>query len=328
MDQQALKKLEKQIDDLKTFSQTNGIDIHQEIEKLSHKAATIASELTKTQEPMGAWDRVQLSRNSQRPTTTDYIKEIFDNFMEMHGDRLFADDPAIVGGIATLDGIPVTIVGNQKGKNTKENIHRRFGMSQPEGYRKALRIMQQANKFNRPIITFINTAGAFPGKEAEERGQSEAIARNLREMAGFDVPIISFIIGEGGSGGALALGISNKLMMLENTFYSVISPEGAAALLWKDASKAKQASEALKVTPEDLYKLGIVDDIVKEPAGGAHTDLKTQALYIKHAIKHSLRELIPLEPNQLKDQRFNKFRSIGEFEESVDIPDKFTRIRQ
>lgn len=303
------------------------IDLASELKNLKIKATSLKETIIEKEEPDTIWDKIQISRNIMRPTTLDYIQEIFDDFIELHGDRLFADDPAIVGGIATFDGIPITIVGNQKGKNTKENIYRRFGMSQPEGYRKALRIMQQASKFNRPIVTFINTAGAFPGKEAEERGQSEAIARNLREMASFGVPIISFIIGEGGSGGALALGIGNKIFMLENTFYSVISPEGAAALLWKDSSKAKQAAEALKVSAEDLQRMGVIDDIIKEPTGGAHTNLKLQADYIKIALKSALHELLKLDSGELIEQRFEKFREIGKFEESIEFPKNFTRIQ-
>lgn len=312
MNQETLQELESRIEEMRHISETHDIDLDDVLETLEQKATVLKEHLYENRD---VWERIQLSRNMKRPTTLDYIHEIFDDFIELHGDRLYGDDPAIVGGIATFQGIPVTVIGNQKGKNTKENLHRRFGMSQPEGYRKALRLMQQADKFGRPIITFINTAGAFPGKEAEERGQSEAIARNLREMAMFRVPIICFVIGEGGSGGALALGVGNRLYMLENTFYSVISPEGAASILWKDASKAKQAANSLKVTAQDLYEFGIVDDIVKEPQEGAHTDISLQSSYIQEVLSQALSTLLPLSAEELRTERFQKFRKIGVFQD-------------
>ncbi|MFP3727474.1 acetyl-CoA carboxylase carboxyltransferase subunit alpha [Priestia filamentosa] len=318
--QESIEQIRAKIEELETLSEQHELDVPDVIESLKAKVLEYESKVTKeTQEEtkdMDTWDRVQLSRQLERPTTLDYIRFLFDDFEELHGDRLYADDPAVVGGIGTFEGTPVTVIGHQKGQNTKENLHRRFGMAQPEGYRKALRLMQQANKFKRPIITFINTAGAFPGKEAEERGQSEAIARNLREMAGFGVPIICFVIGEGGSGGALALGIGNKIYMLENTFYSVISPEGAAALLWKDSTQAKRAAEALKVSAQDLQELGIIDEIVPEPTGGAHTDMEQQATYMRNILRKSLQELSSLDSSALMEQRYEKFRKIGEFEES------------
>ena len=317
MNQETLQELESRIEEMRHISETHAIDLDDVLETLEKKAHVLKEHLYENRD---VWERIQLSRNMKRPTTLDYIHEIFDDFIELHGDRLYGDDPAIVGGIATFQGIPVTVIGNQKGKNTKENLHRRFGMSQPEGYRKALRLMQQADKFGRPIITFINTAGAFPGKEAEERGQSEAIARNLREMAMFRVPIICFVIGEGGSGGALALGVGNKLYMLENTFYSVISPEGAASILWKDASKAKQAANSLKVTAQDLYEFGIVDDIVKEPQEGAHADIALQSFYIQEVLAKSLSELLPLSAEELRTGRFQKFRKIGVFQDTNRMP--------
>lgn len=311
-----IEELKTKIEELKFFSEKHEIDLSDAITNLEkHLSEYEPEEETKEME---TWDRIQLSRHLERPTTQNYIDSIFDDFIELHGDRLYADDPAIIGGIGTFEGIPVTVVGNQKGQNTKENLHRRFGMAQPEGYRKALRLMQQANKFNRPIVTFINTAGAFPGKEAEERGQSEAIARNLREMASFGVPIICFVIGEGGSGGALALGIGNKIFMLENTFYSVISPEGAAALLWKDSTQAKRAAEALKVSAQDLYNLGIVDAVVSEPSGGAHKDMEQQSTYIKNTLRKALHDLSSMGSKELIEQRYEKFRKIGEFEESLE----------
>jgi len=308
------RALEEQIREMKKFSLNHNMDLDDILRELENKAIAIKEGID---DSLKVWDKIQLSRIQHRPTTLDYINELFDDFIELHGDRSFGDDPAIVGGIATFEGTPVTVIGHQKGKNTKENVYRRFGMPQPEGYRKALRMMQQASKFGRPIITFINTAGAYPGREAEERGQSEAIARNLREMAGFGVPILCFVIGEGGSGGALALGIGNRLFMLENTFYSVISPEGAAALLWKDATQAQRAAQALKITAQDLFDFGIVDEVIEEPLGGAHTDIPLQASFIREAIRNALYELGEEEPESIIEQRYEKYRQIGEFEETI-----------
>ena len=231
---------------------------------------------------------MQIARHPNRPTTLDYIANLFDGFFECHGDRTFGDDEAIVGGVAKFRGLPVTVIGHQRGKDTKENIRRNFGMPHPEGYRKALRLMKQADKFKRPIICFIDTKGAYPGKAAEERGQSEAIATNLFEMAGLKVPVICIVIGEGGSGGALALGVGNRMYMLENSTYSVISPEGAAAILWKDSSLSKKAAESMKITAPDLKELGIIDDIIPEIKGGAHKDIKGQA----EAIDNYLEEIL------------------------------------
>jgi len=243
----------------------------------------------------------------------DYIPLIFTDFIELHGDRVFADDLAIVGGLAKLNGVPVTIVGHQRGKDTKDNIQRFFGSPHPEGFRKALRFMQQANKFGRPIITFIDTKGAYPGDTAEERNQSEAIARNLSEMAIFGVPILCVVIGEGGSGGALALGVGNRVLMLENAIYSAISPNGAASILWKDASKADQAAEAMKITAKDLLELGVIEEIIPEPQGGAHRDKATQAESIKEALWRNLQELSKLTPDELREDRYRKFRKVGRF---------------
>ncbi|WP_260288083.1 acetyl-CoA carboxylase carboxyltransferase subunit alpha [Peribacillus aracenensis] len=310
MNLQVLKQLENQIAELKEVSTKHKLDFNEVINNLEQKVNEIKIHFN---ENMEVWDKIQLTRIQQRPTTLDYIHHIFEDFIELHGDRLYGEDPALVSGIATFEGMPITVLGNQKGKNTKDNIYRRFGMSQPEGYRKSLRIMQQANKFNRPIVTFINTAGAFPGREAEERGQSQAIALNLREMASFGVPIICFVVGEGGSGGALALGIGNRIYMLENTFYSVISPEGAAALLWKDATQAKRAAEALKITAKDLMELGVIDEIIKEPVGGAHIDIPLQSHFIKETLRKALQELGQLDKGILRQQRFDKFRKIGEY---------------
>ena len=241
------------------------------------------------------------------------LQRIFDDFIELHGDRSFKDDEAIVGGIASFNGQAITIIGHQRGKTTKENIRRNFGMPHPEGYRKALRLMKQAEKFGRPIICFIDTKGAYPGKAAEERGQSEAIARNLFEMAGLRVPIISIVIGEGGSGGALALGVANKMFMLENSTYSVISPEGAASILWKDASLAKQAAEAMKITAPDLKEMGIIDGIIPEISGGAHKNVEKQAVTMKECIQDTLSLLNELTADELVVDRYDKFKNIGQF---------------
>ena len=260
-----------------------------------------------------AWDRVMLARQADRPKALDYINEIFEDFMELHGDRNFADDKAIVGGIATLDGMPVTVIGEQKGKKAKENMERNFGMPNPEGYRKALRLMKQAEKFNRPIITFIDTPGAYPGMGAEERGQGEAIARNLMEMSELEVPIICVVIGEGSSGGALAIGVGDRVVMLENAVYSILSPEGFASILYKDASKAKEAAENMKITAQDLKKLNVIDKIISEPEGGAQNDLKQVASSLKEYIIKTIKELEKISKDELVQERYNKFRKMGQY---------------
>jgi acetyl-CoA carboxylase carboxyl transferase subunit alpha len=303
-------ELRKKIAELKEFTKNADVDLSDEIKNLENRLEKLENEIYGNINP---WDRVQIARHPQRPTTLDYINELFTDFFECHGDRLYGDDEAIVGGIAKYHGLPVTVIGHQRGKDTKENIRRNFGMPHPEGYRKALRLMKQANKFNRPIICFIDTKGAYPGKAAEERGQSEAIARNLFEMAGLTVPIVCIVIGEGGSGGALALGVGNHIHMLENSTYSVISPEGAAALLWKDASLAKKAAETMKITAPDLKELGIIDEIIPEVRGGAHRDVKQQAKEIDKVLKNSLAELRKLDPEQLVEQRYHKYKAIGEY---------------
>jgi len=307
--------LEEKIKELKTFSQSSGIDLSAEITKLETKLETMEKE---SYAHLTAWQKVQMARHQMRPTTLDYIQQFVEDFIELHGDRVFGEDEALVGGIGKINGIPVTVIGHQKGKDTKENIRRNFGMPHPEGYRKALRLMEQANKFKRPIITFINTAGAYPGIAAEERGQSEAIARNLREMAGFGVPIICIVTGEGGSGGALGIGVGNRLYMLENAYYSVISPEGASALLWKDSNKAQQAAETMKITAPDLLELGVIDGIIKEPTGGAHKSIEETAENIKKQIVSTLIELQKLTSEELVKDRYEKFKKMGEFEEKFD----------
>ncbi|MCM3079444.1 MULTISPECIES: acetyl-CoA carboxylase carboxyltransferase subunit alpha [Brevibacillus] len=305
-----LVELHDKIKELRRFTEEKGIDFSDEVKRLEQKAKELAEQIYGNLTP---WQRVQLARHPERPTTLDYIQLLFTDFMEVHGDRLFGDDQAIVGGIAKLDGRPVTIIGHQKGKDTKDNIRRNFGMAHPEGYRKALRIMEQANKFGRPIICFINTSGAYPGKAAEERGQSEAIARNLRQMATFGVPIICVVIGEGGSGGALAIGVGNRVFMLENSYYSVIAPESAAAILWRDSSLGMRAAETMKITAPDLLELGVIDGIVEEPFGGAHRDLMMQAGLVKNLLVEQLEQLSQMTPDELIQDRYEKFKRIGEY---------------
>jgi acetyl-CoA carboxylase carboxyl transferase subunit alpha len=263
-----------------------------------------------------AWQRVQLARHPRRPYALDIIRLVTEEFVELHGDRLFGDDHAIVGGLARLEGRPIVVVGQQKGRDTEEKLHRNFGMPHPEGYRKALRLMQLAERFRKPILTLIDTPGAYPGVGAEERGQAEAIARNLREMAGLRTPIVAVVTGEGGSGGALALAVADRVLMLEHAIYSVISPEGCAAILWEDATRAKDAAEVLRITAPDLQKLGVIDDIIPEPPGGAHRNWQGAAQAIQRAVASALAELVPLTPSELVQQRYTKFRRMGIFEET------------
>ncbi len=257
-----------------------------------------------------AWDRVMLARKMERPKSLDYINEIFEDFIELHGDRNFGDDKAIIGGIAVLEGKPVTVIGEQKGKKAKENMERNFGMPNPEGYRKALRLMKQAEKFNRPIITFIDTPGAYPGMGAEERGQGEAIAKNIFEMSKLEVPIICVVIGEGSSGGALAIAVGDRIVMLENAIYSILSPEGFASILYKDSNKAKEAAEDMKATAKDLKSFGIIDKIIKEPEDGAEKDFESVVKELKSYIKKSLKELNKLSKEELVNERYEKFRTM------------------
>ena len=304
--EKSLYEIKEKINSLKESQEKNDVDLQDEIDLLE---ASLERERKKIYTNLKPWDRVQIARLQERPKTLDYIPYIFDSFIELHGDRNFRDDPAMIGGIGYLNNQPVTIIGQQRGKDTKDNIYRNFGMAHPEGYRKALRLMKQAEKFNRPIFTFIDTKGAYPGKAAEERGQSESIAKNLIEMASLKVPVIGVVIGEGGSGGALGIGITNKLLMLENSTYSVISPEGAAALLWKDSNLAQIAAETMKITALDL--LGIIDEVINEPLGGAQKDEEAQALSIKKMFLKHLNELKQLTPEELANDRFEKFRQIG-----------------
>ena len=304
-----IHELKTKIDELKVYTNQHDVDFSEEIRRLEERLKTLENEIYGN---MGVWDRVQVARHPERPTTMDYINRLFTDFFECHGDRLFGDDAAIIGGIASYHGLPVTVIGHQRGKDTKENIRRNFGMPHPEGYRKALRLMKQAEKFKRPIITFIDTKGAYPGKAAEERGQSEAIARNLFEMAGLKVPTICIVIGEGGSGGALGLGVGNKLLMLENSTYSVISPEGAAALLWKDASQARRAAETMKITAPDLLELGVVDQMIPEVKGGAQNDVEQQAKNIDKYLYDALKSILSMDKEELVQQRYDKHAKLGQ----------------
>ncbi|MGR9049086.1 acetyl-CoA carboxylase carboxyltransferase subunit alpha [Halobacillus faecis] len=303
-------ELREKISDLKRLTENSEMDLSDEIVTLEKRLERLETDVY---DRMAPWDRVQMARHPERPTTLDYIEYLFTDFIELHGDRNFGDDAAIVSGIAKFKGQPVTVIGHQRGKDTKENIRRNFGMPHPEGYRKALRLMKQADKFKRPIITFIDTKGAYPGKAAEERGQSEAIARNLMEMAGLTVPVICIVIGEGGSGGALGLGIGDRIFMLENSTYSVISPEGASSILWKDAGLAQEAAESMKITSYDLKKLNVIDGVIPEVRGGAHRDIQAQAQEIEKIITESLETLSALEVEDLLEKRFLKYKNIGDY---------------
>ena len=301
-------ELENKIAELKKFSEENDVDLSHEIYVLMRKARQMKKQIYDNLSP---WNRVHIARFQDRPTTLDYIEIFIDDFIELHGDRYYGDDNAIIGGIGSLEGRSVTIIGHQKGKDTKENLNRNFGMPNPEGYRKALRLMKQAEKFNRPIISFIDTPGAYPGIGAEERGQGEAIAVNLLEMSRLRTPTISIVIGEGGSGGALALGVADRVAMLENSIYSVISPEGLASILWKDASQAEKGSNVMKLTAKDLLSFGVIDEIISEARGGAHKDVGFTANNIKNYISSTLIMLMKTNKDELVNNRYEKFRSIG-----------------
>lgn len=304
-----LIELRRKIDELRTFSTANTMDFSEEISRLEERYKSLEREIYDNLTP---WQRVQIVRHAERPTTLDYIAYIFTDFIELHGDRTYGDDPAIVGGIAKLEGLPVTVIGHQKGRDTKDNIRRNFGMPHPEGYRKALRLMWQAHKFNRPIITFIDTPGAYPGKGAEERGQSEAIARNIREMAALEVPIVCVVTGEGSSGGALGIGLGNVIMLTEHAYYSVIAPESAASILWKDVTKAEEAAQSLKMSAEHVVKFGIGDRIIPEPRGGAHKNPKQQAAEVKKALMDVLPPLLKKDGASLREERYHKYKRIGQ----------------
>jgi acetyl-CoA carboxylase carboxyl transferase subunit alpha len=303
-----IKELEKKIEELKKFTIEKKIDLSSEIKRLEQRLKDLK---ISTYSNLTSWQRVQIARHPQRPYTLDYIQMMMSDFIELHGDRSFSDDKAIVGGLAKIDGLKIMVLGHQKGRGTKENLFRNFGCAHPEGYRKSLRLMQLAEKFNLPILVFIDTPGAYPGIGAEERGQAQAIALNLREMSQIKVPILVVIIGEGGSGGALGIGVGDRILILENAYYSVISPEGCAAILWKDSTKAAEAADALKLTAQDLLELGIVDEIVKEPLGGAHIDPHQTAETLKEAILRHMQEILNLSLDTLLKLRYDKFRRIG-----------------
>lgn len=305
--------LERQLADLRDKAADSDIDMESEVKKIEDKLTKTKLDIYNNLTP---WNRVQIARHQQRPFMLDYVREAFDEFVELHGDRHVGDDEAMPGGLAYLEGRRVVLIGHQKGRDTKENLHRNFGSAHPEGYRKALRLMKLAEKFMAPVVTLIDTPGAYPGIGAEERNIAEAIAFNLKEMMTLSVPIISVVIGEGGSGGALGIGVADRVLMLENAYYSVISPEGCAAILWKERSKAPEAAECLKLTSGDLVALKIVDDVVKEPLGGAHRDPSQTAENIKTIIKRDLGALKAVDKNELIKKRYEKFRKIGIFKEA------------
>ena len=305
-------ELEKKLQEWVALSKTSEIDVKDEVKVLRKKLDTTMKKIYKNLTP---WQRVQFARHPERPYTLDYIERVFTDFLEFHGDRNYRDDAAIVGGFAKLDGKPVMVIGTQKGRETKENVFRNFGCPHPEGYRKALRLMKLADQAKAPIICFIDTPGAFPGVASEERHIGEAIAVNLREMFGLSVPVLAIVIGEGGSGGALGIGIGNRIILLENSYYSVITPEGCAAILWDDRAYTEQAAAALKLTATDLQELKIIDDVITEPLGGAHKDYDAAAQLLKENITKHLTELGKLSEEELKEDRYNKFRTIGFFNE-------------
>ncbi|MGH7752718.1 MAG: acetyl-CoA carboxylase carboxyltransferase subunit alpha [Gemmatimonadales bacterium] len=307
-----LLELERQIEDLKRVTEDPATEVSKEITELERRLDTLRSEIYRNLTPM---QRVQVARHPRRPYTLDYVTLAFTDFVELHGDRLFRDDPAIVGGWARLNGLSVMVIGHQKGRDTKENLKRNFGMPHPEGYRKAMRLMQMAERFRAPVVTLIDTPGAYPGLGAEERGQAEAIARNLEVMAALETPLLAVVLGEGGSGGALALGVADRVLMLENSIYSVISPEGCAAILWKDSSQRERAAEALKLTAQDLKQLAVIDEVIPEPPGGAHSDHEAAAQALRDAMLRHLRDLVKVKPDKLLKRRAEKYLSIGVFSE-------------
>jgi acetyl-CoA carboxylase carboxyl transferase subunit alpha len=311
---QELEKLKREVEDLSRLQRPD-FPSH-DLERLRSEVSQLRHEFY---EHLGAWQRTLLARHPLRPYMMDYVRILFEDFHELHGDRAYGDDPAMVTGFAKYRGRPVAVIGQQKGRDTKQRVALNFGQAKPEGYRKALRVMHLAAKFGRPIFTFVDTPGAYPGIDAEERGQAEAIARNLREMARLPVPIIVTITGEGGSGGALAIAVGDRVNMLENSVYSVISPEGCASILWRDATKAETAAEALKITASDLSGLGIIDEIVPEPEGGAHLDHDASAALLDPVLDRSLRDLLALSPSALLDRRYEKFRRMGQFFEAARI---------
>ena len=311
----SIAELETKIEELRYVQSESAVDISEEIERLDKKSLQLTKEIYASLTP---WQVTQIARHPQRPYTLDYVGEIFTDFQELHGDRSFADDLSIVGGLARFNGQACMVLGHQKGRDTKERAARNFGMARPEGYRKALRLMKVAEKFSLPLFTFVDTPGAYPGIGAEERGQSEAIGRNIFEMAQLEVPIITTIIGEGGSGGALAISVGDQVLMLQYAVYSVISPEGCASILWKTAERAPEAAEALGITAHRLKALGLIDKIVNEPVGGAHRDTKQMAVYLKRGLNDALRHVVNLKPQELLDHRHQRLQSYGRFTDTKD----------
>lgn len=305
-----IMELERKIEELKGLTAEEGLDLTEEVSRLQSRLRKLEKDILSHLTP---WQKVQLARHPNRPKSLDLTELIFDDFLILHGDRLYSDDQAIVGGLAKLGEEKLVFIGHQKGKSIKENLFRNFGMAHPEGYRKAQRLMNLAEKFRRPVLTFVDTPGAYPGIEAEERGQAEAIAANLERMSQLRVPILVIIIGEGGSGGALGIGVGDKILMLENAIYSVISPEGCAAILWKNQEKVKEAAKALRLTSKDLLNLKLIDEIIPEPVGGTHRNVEQTALNIKKAIIKHLGELKRLSPEELVKKRYEKYRRIGKF---------------
>lgn len=311
--EQPIAELESKIDELRYVQNESAVDISDEIGRLSNKSQQLTKDIYSSLSP---WQVTQIARHPQRPYTLDYVNEIFTEFVELHGDRNFADDQSIVGGLARFNGLACVVLGHQKGRDTKERGTRNFGMSRPEGYRKALRLMKLAEKFRLPVFTFVDTPGAYPGIGAEERGQSEAIGRNIYEMAQLEVPIISTIIGEGGSGGALAISVADQVLMLQYAVYSVISPEGCASILWKTSERASDAADALGITAHRLKALGVIDKIISEPVGGAHRDLKLMAAQLKRGLNDGLRQVVDLKTKDLLQRRHDRLQSYGRFSDS------------
>jgi acetyl-CoA carboxylase carboxyl transferase subunit alpha len=313
--EQPVAELETKIEELRYVQTESAVDISEEIDRLSKKSLQLTKDIYSTLSP---WQVTLIARHPQRPYTLDYVADVFTDFQELHGDRHFADDQSIVGGMARFNGQACMVIGHQKGRDTKERSLRNFGMSRPEGYRKALRLMKLAEKFGLPVFTFVDTPGAYPGIGAEERGQSEAIGRNIYEMAQLEVPIVSTIIGEGGSGGALAISVGDQVLMLQYAIYSVISPEGCASILWKTAARASDAAEALGITAHRLKALGLVDKIVNEPVGGAHRDAKQMAAYLKRALNDALRLVSDLKPKELVQRRYERLQAAGRFNDTTE----------
>jgi len=311
--EQPIAELETKIDELRYVQSESAVDISEEIDQLSKKSQQLTKDIYSELSP---WQITKIARHPERPYTLDYVNEIFTDFVEMHGDRHFADDLSIVGGLARFNGNPCMVVGHQKGRDTKERTLRNFGMSKPEGYRKALRLMKTAEKFKLPVFTFVDTPGAYPGIDAEERGQSEAIGRNIYEMAQLEVPIISTIIGEGGSGGALGISVADQVLMLQYSVYSTISPEGCASILWKTGDKAQEAADAMGITAHRLKALGLIDKIIHEPVGGAHRDHKQMAALLKRGLSDAFRQLADLKPAELLDRRYERLQSYGRFSDT------------